>query len=44
MKHRGAPTVCNRILRKKNVRLKMQIHKLSLEKGVENLNLNKELC
>jgi hypothetical protein len=42
-KHKGALTICNKILGENNVRLKMQTHKLSLDEGVENLNLNREL-
>jgi hypothetical protein len=43
VKHKGASVVCNEIVRKKNVKLKMQIHKMSLDEGIENLNLNKKL-
>jgi hypothetical protein len=42
-KHKGALTIYNKILGKKNVRLKMQTHMLSLDEGIENLNLDKEL-
>jgi hypothetical protein len=41
VKHRGALVVYNEIPRKKNVKLKMQIHRLILDKGVGNLNLDK---
>jgi hypothetical protein len=44
MKHKNAPTICCKIPKGKNIRLKMQIHKLSLDEGVKNLNLDKELC
>jgi len=43
VKHKGALIVNNEILKEKNVRLKMQIHRMSLNEGIENLNLNKEL-
>jgi hypothetical protein len=43
VKHKGAPTVCNKILGKKNIILKMKIHRLSLDEGARNLNLDKEL-
>jgi hypothetical protein len=43
MKHKGAPIVCNEILGEKNVKLKMQIHRSSLDEGIENLNLDKKL-
>lgn len=33
--------ICNKIPREKNIRLRMQIHRLSLDEGVENLNLHK---
>jgi hypothetical protein len=35
--------ICNKILQEKNVRLKMQTHKMSLDEEVANLDLNKEL-
>jgi hypothetical protein len=43
VKHKGTPIICNKILGKKNVRLKMQTHMLSLNEGVKNLNFDKEL-
>jgi hypothetical protein len=42
VKHRGTPTINNEIPRKKNIKLKMQIHKMSLDKGIGNLNLDRE--
>ncbi len=44
VKHKGALVVCNKTLGEKNVRLKMQTHRLSLYKGAKNLNLDKKLC
>jgi hypothetical protein len=44
VKHKGAPSICNKIPREKNVILKMYTHRLSLDEGVRNLNLDKELC
>jgi hypothetical protein len=43
VKHKGAPTLYNEIFEKIKIRLKMQIHWLSLDEGVRNLNPNKEL-
>jgi hypothetical protein len=37
-KHISAPIICNEILGEKNVKFKMQTHRLSLDEGVENLN------
>jgi hypothetical protein len=39
----GEAQRCNKILREKNVRLKMWNHRVSLNKRIENLNLDKEL-
>ncbi len=44
VKHKGAPTICNKTPQEKNVKLKILTHRLSLYKGVGNLNLDKELC
>jgi hypothetical protein len=44
VKHRGAPTVCFKIPRRKNVKLKMQTYRLSSDERVKNLNVDKELC
>jgi len=44
VKHISALTICYKIPRRKNIKLKMQTHRLSLDKGVENLNLDKKLC
>jgi hypothetical protein len=37
------PTICSKIPRENNVNLKMQIHKLSLNEEVRNLDLDREL-
>jgi len=44
VKHKGTPAICNEIPRKKNVKLKMQTHSLSLDEEVKNLDLDKEFC
>jgi hypothetical protein len=43
VKHKGALAVCNEILKEKNVRLKMHIHRMNLDERIENLNLSKKL-
>jgi len=43
VKHRSAPTIYNKIPRKKNIILKMQTHKLNLDEEIKNLDFNKEL-
>jgi hypothetical protein len=44
VKRRGATIVYYKIPGGKNVRLKMQTHRLKLEEGVRNLNIDRELC
>jgi hypothetical protein len=44
VKHKGTSTICNKIPKENKVKLKMQIHKMSLDKEVRNLDLNMELC
>jgi hypothetical protein len=39
----GTLAICNKIPGKKNIKLKMQIHKLSLDEGIKNLKLDREL-
>jgi hypothetical protein len=43
VKHRGTPTICNEIWREKNVIVKKETHKMSLDEEVKNLDLDKEL-
>jgi hypothetical protein len=43
MKHKSAPVVYNKILKEKNIKLKMQTHRMNLDKGIKNLNLDWEL-
>ncbi len=43
VRHRSTPAIYNKILEEKNVRLKMQTHKMSLNEEVGNLDLDKEL-
>jgi hypothetical protein len=40
----SALVVYYKIRKGKNIKLKMQTHRLNFNKGVENLNLDKELC
>jgi hypothetical protein len=40
VKHISAPTICNIILKEKNVKLKMQTHMMNLNEGIGDLNLN----
>ncbi len=42
--HKGALVVYYKIPRRKNVKLKMQIHRLNFNKGIKNLNLDRKLC
>ncbi len=44
VKHRGVPIVYYKIIGGKNVKLKMQTQRLSLDEGVGNLNFDKRLC
>jgi len=41
VKHIGTLVIYNEILRKRNVRLKMQTHKIHLDKGIGNMKLEK---
>jgi hypothetical protein len=41
VKHKGAPVICNEIPREKNIKLKMQTHRLNLDKEVRNLDSTK---
>jgi hypothetical protein len=41
-RHKGTPTIYNKIIRGKNIILKMQTHKLNINKEIENLNFDKE--
>jgi hypothetical protein len=43
VKHKSALTLSNEIPKEKNIRLKMQTHMLSLDEGIGNLNLDKEM-
>jgi hypothetical protein len=43
VKHKGTPAIYNENPREKNIRLKMQTHKLNLDEGVGNLDFKKEL-
>ncbi len=41
VKHKGALTVCYKIPRRKNIKLKMQTYRLSLDERVKKLNVDK---
>jgi len=43
VKHKGALTIYYEIIRKKNIRLKLQTHKMSLDEGIRNMSLDRKI-